>query len=68
MRAQGDEQIETEDGGRQDERQGHQTFEEKLAAPAGAGNPIGQRRAEQQQYDGDATGKANGEPESFHYL
>src|SRR5262249_12438150 len=64
-RAQQDQQVITEHGRRQDQRQGHERFAQESPAPAGGGHPPRPRQTENQQDQRGREGQAKRQPQSL---
>ena len=65
-RAHGDEEIKTEDGGREDEWKSDNGFDEKFCAEFGKGEPVGKGRRKNEKNCGDEESEAEGEEEFGH--
>jgi hypothetical protein len=64
-RAHGYQSVETENGRRQNERQGDNRFQKKFSTPGAEGEAIGKRQGKHKKKDGDSRGEAEGEKERF---
>ena len=65
-RAHGDEEIKTENGGRQYERKSDNGFDDKFGAEFGKGEPMGYGRGDDEQDRCDKKSEAEGEQEFLH--
>ena len=66
-RAHGDEEIETEDSGRENERESDDSFDEEFRSKIGKCQPIGERGREDKKNRGDEEGEAEGEEKFGHF-
>ena len=66
VRAHGDEGIEAENGGREDERKGDDSLEQEFAAPIPESQPVSDRQPDEQQNRGDAGGETEREKKRLH--
>lgn len=65
-RTQGDEEIETEDGGGKNEWKSDDGLNQKFRSPFGEGQPVGERRRQNEKNCCDEEGQAEGEEEFGH--